>query len=76
MGQAKRIILLLGTSANIACLMERLESVFGNVASGQAILKEFYTTTQKENGTITFWGLPLEEIYQRTIEKGKAMEED
>ena len=43
--------------------------MFGNVASGQAILKEFYTVTQKENGTFTFWGQPLEEIYQRTIEK-------
>ena len=75
-GQAKRVILPLGTSANIACLMERLENVFGNVASGQAILKEFYTATQKENESITSWGLRLEEIYQRAIEKGKAREEE
>ena len=75
-GQAKRVILPLGTSANITCLMERLENVFGNVASGQAILKEFYTATQKENESITSWGLRLEEIYQRAIEKGKAREEE
>ena len=75
-GQAKRVILPLGTSANIACLMERLENVFGNVASGQAILKEFYTATQKENESITSWGLRLEEIYQRAKEKGKAREEE
>ena len=64
-GQAKRVILPLGTSANIACLMESFENVFGNVASGQAILKEFYTATQKENESITSWGLRLEERYIR-----------
>ena len=55
-GQAKRIILPPGTFANIASIMERLEHVFGNVASGQAILKEFYVVTQRENETITSWG--------------------
>ena len=56
--------------------MERLENVFGNVASGQSILKEFYTATQSETETITAWGLRLEEIFQRAIEKGKARETD
>ena len=32
-GQAKRIILHVGTSANFARIMERLKDVFGNVAS-------------------------------------------
>ena len=50
--------------------------MFGNVAPGQAILKEFYTATQIENESITSWGLQLDEIYQRAIEKGKAREED
>ena len=75
-GQAKRVILPLGPSAKMEDLVERLENVFGNVASGQSILKEFYTATKGETETITAWGLRLEEIFQRAIEKGKAREED
>ena len=54
--------------------MERLENVFGNVAYGQSILKEFYTATQSETETITAWGLRFKEIFQAAIEKGKARE--
>ena len=75
-GQAKRVILPLGVSAKLDEIMDRLENVFGNVASGQSILKEFYTAAQRENETVTAWGLRLEEIYQRATEKGKAREED
>ena len=75
-GQAKRVILPLGTYAKVEDLMERLENVFGNVASGQSILKEFYTATQSETETTTAWGLRLEENFQRAIEKGKARETD
>ena len=46
------------------------------MASGQSILKEFYTATQGETVTIISWGLGLEEIFQRDVEKGKAREED
>ena len=52
-------------------LMERLENVLGNVASGQSILKEFSTASQSETETIAAWGLRLGEIFQRAIEKGK-----
>ena len=36
----------------------------------------FHIATQKENKSITSWGLQLEEIYQIAIEKGKARGED
>ena len=75
-GQAKRVILPLGTYAKVEDLMERLENVFCNVASGQSILTEFYTASQSETETITAWGLRFEEIFQRSIEKGKARETD
>ena len=54
--------------------MDKLENEFGNVASGQTIMKEFYTATQKETESVNEWGLRLEEIFQRAIEKGKARE--
>ena len=73
-GRAKRVILTLGTAAKIEDIMDKLENEFGNVASGQTIMKEFYTATQKETESVNEWGLRLEEIFQRAIEKGKARE--
>ena len=52
--------------------MHKLERTFGNVASGQTVLQEFYTAEQTENESVTLWGIRLEEIYQRAIEKGFA----
>ena len=49
--------------------------MYGNVASGEAVLKEFYTVHQEENESVTDWGLRLEQILQRAIEKGHVTEE-
>ena len=54
--------------------MDKLERTFGNVASGQTVLQEFYTAEQKENESVTLWGIRLEEIFQRAVEKGFATE--
>ena len=51
-GRAKRVILTLGTSAKIEKITDKLENEFGNVVSGQTIMKEFYTATQKETETV------------------------
>ena len=75
-GRAKRVILTLGISAKIEEIMEKLENEFGNVTSGQTVMKEFYTATQKETENVNEWGLRLEEIFQRAIEKGKARKEE
>ena len=75
-GRAKRVILTFGISAKIEDIMEKLENEFGNVASGQTIMKEFYTATQKETESVNEWGLRLEEIFQRAIEKGKVRKEE
>ena len=55
--------------------MARLESKFGNVASGEAVLQEFYTAYQEENESVTDWGLRLEHILQRAREKGHVTED-
>ena len=46
LGQAKRVLLLIGEKATVTEIMDRLEGVFGNVASGQSVLQEFYTTSK------------------------------
>ena len=74
-GQARNVLFTLGTSAKAVDILERLESVYGNVASGEAVLQEFYTVHQEEDELVTDWGLRLEQILQRAIEKGHVTEE-
>ena len=72
---AKKVLLPLGTAASVDTMMDKLEGVFGNVAKGQSVLKEFYTAAQLETETVTAWGLRLEEILQKAIEKGYVRKE-
>lgn len=75
-GQAKRVLLPLGTTADIRDIMNKLEGVFGNVATGESVLQEFYMASQKEGETVAAWGLRLEEILQKAIEKGHIRKDE
>ncbi|MEW8545549.1 MAG: hypothetical protein AB2693_18670, partial [Candidatus Thiodiazotropha sp.] len=75
-GQAKRVLLPLGTEASNEVILNRLEAVFGNVATGESVLQEFYTAAQKQDETVTAWGLRLEEILQKAVMKGHVRKEE
>ena len=73
---AKKLLLPLGSSASVETMMDKLNNSYDNVAKGQSILKEFYTSAQRETETVTAWGLRLEEILQKAIEKGYVRKEE
>lgn len=70
-GEAKRVLLPLGPMANSQEIIDKMESVFGNVASGESVLQRFYTTRQGKDETVTSWGLRLEELLRKAITKGQ-----
>lgn len=49
--------------------------MFGNVASGESVLQEFYTSSQKQDESVALWGIRIEEILQKAIEKGHVTPE-
>ena len=75
-GPAKRVLLPLGPSVSIKDMLSRLEGVFGNVATGESILQEFYTASQKADESVTAWGLRIEEILQKAVIKGNVKDSD
>ena len=75
-GQAKKVLLPMGTTSSVQDILDRLESVFGNVAAGESVMQEFYTATQKQDETVTAWGLRLEEILQKAVSKGHVKQEE
>ena len=74
-GQAKQVLMSSGTTAKIDEILKRLERVFGNVASGESTLQEFYTATQKQSENVVAWGLRLEEIIKNAVDKGHVKQE-
>ena len=75
-GQAKRVLLPLGTASTVNEVLEKLEGVFDNVATGMSVLEEFYSASQKQGKTVNAWSLRLEEILQRAIDKGHTRIEE
>ncbi|KAH3851324.1 hypothetical protein DPMN_093804 [Dreissena polymorpha] len=61
-GQAKRIMLHLGPHASVEMIEMKLEDAFGNIASRDSILSNFFLAEQKETESIVEWGLRLEEM--------------
>ena len=72
---ARNTLLTLGPRASSEDILHKLESVFGNVASGQSIMQEFYTAVQQPDENVTMWSLRLEEILQRVAEKSSISAE-
>ena len=66
---ARNTLLTLGPHVSSEVILHKLESVLGNVASGQSVMQEFYTTVQQPDENVTMWSLRLEEILQRVAEK-------
>ena len=73
-GPARKALIAIQHSAKAPKLLTKLENVFGNVASGESVLHEFYTASQRSDESVTMWGLRLEEIVQKAIEKGHITE--
>ena len=68
-GKAKQVLMNSGTTANIDEILKKLERVFGNVASGESMMQEFYTATQNQSENAVAWGLRLEEIMKQAVDK-------
>lgn len=75
-GQARKQIFTLGAEATIGQIKEKLENVFGDACSDESILQEFYTASQKAGESVTLWGIGIEEILQKAIQKGHAIAAD
>ena len=69
-GQARTVAVTLGPKVTCQEIIDKLESVFGNVATGASVMQEFYTACQKVDESVTLWGIRIEQIVQRAVEKG------
>ena len=71
---AADVLIRLGTSASLDCIVEKLQSLYGSVLSGDALLEKFYSASQKGNPpdkeTCAQWSNRLEDLIYQATEKG------
>lgn len=69
-GKTRKILLTLNSKATTPEIVEKLESVYGNVTSGETVLAEFYSAKQRKEESVSEWGVRLEGVIQKAIDKG------
>ena len=70
LGNARLVIANEGPAATSRQNIDKLESVFGNVVTGANAMQEFNTAEQQPEESVTLWGIRIEQIIQRAVEKG------
>lgn len=69
-GQARNLLLTLSEDVTPEQILDKLEGVYGNVYSSEALLQKFYTEKQQPNQTVADYGMKLESLLQSAIERG------
>lgn len=70
-GKARSLLLSLADDATPSQIIEKLEGVYGNVFSSEALLQKFYSENQQPNQSVAEYGMKLESIIQSAVEKGQ-----
>lgn len=69
-GQARSLLLTMPKTATPQQILDKLEGVYGNVYSSEALLQKFYTEKQQPNQSVADYGMKLESILQSAIDRG------
>ena len=76
---AADVLVRLGASASLECIIGKLQSLYGNVLSGEDLLEKFYSASQKghppDKETCAQWSNRLEDLIYQAAEKGAITRE-
>lgn len=69
-GEAGRVSMRLGTDATVHQILQKLDSVYGNVARKEELMAEFYSARQQPDEDVSSWSCRLEDIIGKAAERG------
>lgn len=69
-GTARRTLVSLGEHASCAHILDKLDTLFGDVATNESVMQSFYNACQKSSENVTSYGCRLESLLQIAVEKG------
>ena len=70
-GSARNLLLTIPEVSSPDQVLEKLEGVYGNVYSSEALLQQFYTERQMPNQSVANYGMKLQSILHSAIDKGQ-----
>ena len=68
-GEAGNLVRRLGTGATVTQILEKFESVYGEVDTKEHLLGKFYSAKQEESEDITKWSCRLEDILSNAVDR-------
>ena len=68
-GEASNLAKRLGIGATISQILEKIESVYGEVDTKEHLLAKFYSAKQEENEDVATWSCRLEDILSTAVER-------
>lgn len=69
-GTARQILIPLGEKASMTDILQKLDTLFGNVSTNESIMQTFYSESQKTTENVTTYGCRLESLLQVAVESG------
>lgn len=75
-GEAGIVVMRLGTDISVNQILNKLDSINGNIDQREALLAEFYGARQKEDEDITSWSCRLENVIGRAQDLGMVQVSD
>ncbi|XP_053385864.1 trichohyalin-like [Mercenaria mercenaria] len=73
-GQTRKILLSMNPTASTSELMEKLEEVYGSLKESDTLLQDFFSAWQNPTESSSDWGIRIENLFQRVVEKGDVDE--
>ena len=71
-GEAGRVVMHLGENADIAQIIQKMDSVYGHIDEKESVMSEFYGSRQKPDEDVASWSCRLEDILDRAVRVGKV----
>ena len=70
-GEASNLLRRLGYGASILDILEKFDSVYGEVDSKEHLLAKFYSSKQEDHEDVTKWSCRLENILSSAVDRGR-----
>lgn len=69
-GEAAHVLKRMRANPSVAKILEKFDTVYGVVETGEETLSEFYSAKQKDGEDVSTWGCRLEELLDRAKNAG------
>ncbi|XP_060594793.1 uncharacterized protein LOC132749121 [Ruditapes philippinarum] len=69
-GSARQVLIPLGEKATLSDILNKLDTLFGNVSTNESVMQSFYSESQKPSENVTSYGCRLETLLQVAVERG------